>query len=290
MGNLLIIARPKEENEGLGLDSPIDPSIWRFVELLSEKLDEALVPNLFGNQNKPASNLLVDMLQCHKLRSTYDFETAIERKWDLMNKVQLKDSRTVTGESYFRWNFRVLDLAAGDGTTVDTIIALKETGVFRGAKRKLRFDVPKKESKPSKCGRMDELNTLMGSLDVTGDTLSGKKNQIKQCKREDVKLIISGSRVGWHGGKKTSPKQKQPPRRSPENKNPRFRSDNSPMGAEGTTSDAPRTPRAYSGRKKKGKTETPAIGQSLISSFIRRTPRGKKGGLARDGNREKSWE
>ena len=123
----LHIGREKTYNDlDLGLNSEIHPSIWSFVKLLSEKLDNASIPNLFGSHNKPTSKLLVKMLECHKLRSTFDFEVAIARKWKLHHDLVGYSDNAMTGMNGLRWNFRVLDLAAGKGTSLDTMLALKK--------------------------------------------------------------------------------------------------------------------------------------------------------------------
>ena len=78
--------------------------------------------------------MIVAMLGNHKLRSTYDFEKAITREWRLnenLNKFRTTDQ----GSETISWNFRMLDLAAGPITTVDTIFELKEQGILRGAKK-----------------------------------------------------------------------------------------------------------------------------------------------------------
>ena len=77
---------------------------------------------------------MVNMLENHRLRSTFDFEKAVSREWDLF-----KHLSTGSGGEQLSWNFHLLDLAAGKGTAVDTIFMLKEAGTFRGAKRRLRF-------------------------------------------------------------------------------------------------------------------------------------------------------
>ena len=311
MCNLRIEKKETGTDEDLGLDSEIDPSVMKFVKLLSQKLDDAKIPNLFGTVKNPTSNLIIDMLQCHKLRSTFDFELAIARKWDLDNSLRLEDSNTVTGSSNFRWNFRVLDMAAGSGTTVDTVFALKSAGIFRGAKRKLKFEKMAGEPKQTKCGKMEEINKLMESMEVCNKNERGKEVNFKQCKRGDVKFNISNSRPGWHGFKKTPPKCKISPQKSlTTTSDTKVR----PHSAVHMTTDAaheinwqgkrgravvkkvktPVTP----GRQKlpqktprktsyKGKivTETPDKGQSLILDYVHSTQKDSKGGQASNGKR-----
>ena len=75
----------------------------------------------------------MNMLEHHKLRSMFDFEKAVSREW------KLKQVNTGDGGEQLSWNFRVLDIAAGKGTAIETVFLLKEAGTFRGAKRRLRF-------------------------------------------------------------------------------------------------------------------------------------------------------
>ena len=112
----------------------IDPTVWEFVKLLSQKLDQNPIQSLYGRLQSPTANMIVAMLGNHKLRSTYDFEKAIAREWRLnenLNKFRTTDQ----GSETISWNFRMLDLAAGPITTVDTIFELKEQGILRGAKK-----------------------------------------------------------------------------------------------------------------------------------------------------------
>ena len=70
LGKICITEKVIENESELSIDSPIDPTVWKFVLLLSEKLEESTIPNLFGSQASPTTNLLVSMLENHKLRST----------------------------------------------------------------------------------------------------------------------------------------------------------------------------------------------------------------------------
>ena len=166
-----------DARDNLGLESELDPTIWKFVKLLSEKLDKESIPNLFGTKPRPTANLLVRMLECHKLRSTYDFEQAIAREWHLNNELSAHNENAVTGKSKVGWNFRILDLAAGVGTTVDTVFALKERGVFRGAKRRLDFKGVDVNLKPSKCGKLEEVGELFECLNLTNKSGTNIKNK-----------------------------------------------------------------------------------------------------------------
>ena len=100
-----------------------------------------------------------------------------------------------TGKSYIRWNLRMLDAAAGNGTSVDRVFALKKAGVPRGAKRKLKLVGTKGNLKQSKCGRMNDVSDLMGSSEIKGKE--------KRLMRGDVKPNISKSNTAWHGNIKT---------------------------------------------------------------------------------------
>ena len=253
--------------------------------------------------------MIIDMLQCHKLRSTYDFELALARKWDLDNSLYLEDTDTVTGNSNFRWNFRVLDMAAGGGTAVDTVFALKSAGVFRGAKRKLKFEKMAGDSKQMKCGRMDDVNKLMGSMEICNKNERVKEGIFRQCKRRDVKLNISNSKPGWHGHRKTPPKCNISPQKSP------TATSLNKVGLQGAaheifdTAQGINTPgRSVRAPVKKIKTpgrrklsqktpgkasykgrivlDTPDKGQSLILDYVHSTQKDCRGGQASNGKRK----
>ena len=139
------------------------------------------------------------MLQNHKLRSTYDFEQALTRSWDLNNAFVNKPQ---TWNGSLTWNFRVLDLAAGRGTAVNTIFGLKEAGVFKGAKRKLRFTSDgRHRDTPEKCLKVDSLTEMLGTMKVNNGNVIGGK-----CNRSQIKIKVSESVGGWHGGKRSPPK------------------------------------------------------------------------------------
>ena len=112
LGLLLISPREIEGEEQKSLESEIDESVLEFVRILSAKLDQDLLPNLFGNDKlSPTSNLLTKMLDCHKLLTTFDFEKAVER-------VFKNDCKIPHG-----WNFRILDKIADIGTTAARIFS-----------------------------------------------------------------------------------------------------------------------------------------------------------------------
>ena len=155
-----------------------------------------MIPNLFGSQVSPTSNMLIRMLESHKLRSTYDFEKAVSRKLNLDKYLPIGQSN-----NNVVWNFRLIDAAAGTGTAVDTIFKMKEQGIFKGAKRKLNFMGGNEQSRLNhKCAKLEEMNKLMGSLELTATS------DVKNVLRESVKVKLSDARAGWHGKKKTPPK------------------------------------------------------------------------------------
>ena len=60
--------------------APMCVDMWRYVNMVAEMLDDYSLPNLFKEENvNPTANLLADMVKQHRLRSTYDFELAINR-------------------------------------------------------------------------------------------------------------------------------------------------------------------------------------------------------------------
>ena len=147
----LNLERKKEESEReKDINSPLSEQVLKFVALLGSKLEENGMSDLFKEEKaSPTTNLLVDMLKCHKLRTTYDFEKAVGRTF-CMNELE--------------WDFRLIDRVAGKGTAANTIFILKEKGNFGGAKRKLRF--PRHETPPSKCSKVSEMCDLINSLKI----------------------------------------------------------------------------------------------------------------------------
>ena len=202
----------------------------------------------------------------------------------------------MTGTSKFRWNFRILDLAAGEGTTVYTIYALKEVGVFRGAKRKLKFGEATDDKIPKKCGRIDEINDLLGALAIIKGTEAEEGKDTRFCKRDEVKIYISNSRCGWHGSKRTPPKLKKSPNKSPKYTEMKLCASINAPGMQGETprraTVAPKTARSNHSRisRSKNRTGTPSKVQSLISSYIHCIPRRRKDSLASNGNGDECLE
>ena len=192
MMKLELMKKKTESEQEKSINSPLSESVWKFMMLLSAKLDENKVPNLFEEQGaSPTTNLLVGMLRCHKLRTTYDFEKAVGRSFNL-------------GE--VQWDFRLLDKVAGKGTSTDAIFMLKEKGNFGGAKRKLKF--PKWGMPPEKNVKVNEVCDLVESLSI-------KKNykpsaQGKGALSPKLGLKVSKTVCGWSGSRKISPKKVSP--------------------------------------------------------------------------------
>ena len=59
--------RALESEEEKSLGSALDPSIVSFARILTEHLDQNKIPNLFGKSSSPTENMLVMMLNGHKL-------------------------------------------------------------------------------------------------------------------------------------------------------------------------------------------------------------------------------
>ena len=195
MAMMMISNRCPEPESQKGIDSEIDPTVKAFLILVSEKLDAQMLPNLFCEQGTPTSNLLTNMLAHHKLRSMFDFEKAVERECDLM---KFQDHMNP------KWNFRMIDEVAGYGTAINTVFQLKDCGVFRGAKRRLRFTHSESlTGRESKNLRIDEeeLADLMGTLGM--ECMSNYKGK----RRSDVTFGVSTSGCGWRGARKTPPKE-----------------------------------------------------------------------------------
>ena len=137
------------------------------------------------------------MLASHRLRSMFDFEKAVVRGWDLMN---------TEGHNNLKWNFRVIDKVAGFGTAVETVFQLKDIGVFRGAKRRLKFTNPDTlTTRMNKSVRLDE--HLVGMEESLHVDKMGGMGKLDGVKRECISFNVSTSGCGWHGARKTPPKE-----------------------------------------------------------------------------------
>ena len=129
---------------------------------------------------------------------------------------------------------------------------------------------------PRKCGRINEINDLLGALDIIKGT---EAEDTRFCKRNEVKMNISNSRCGWHGSKRTPPKLKKSPSKSPKYTEARLCAEMNAPGMQGETprraTVAPKTPRSNHSRisRRKNRTGTPSKGQSLISSYVHCTHR-----------------
>ena len=203
--NEMKLGRKKmEEERETGLETYLDESVIIFVKLLSEKLDQTTIQNMFGQSSSPTCNMLLNMLENHKLRSTFDFEKAVSRKWDLNRVLGLNPHGHVKGASHISWNFRWLDSAAGIGTSVETIFQLKEIGAFKGAKRRLKFSAEDEVSEPGcKHLKIDELSDLLGGVNID------EKSSGKTLMRSSINLKMSSCVGGWHGNKKSPPTGKK---------------------------------------------------------------------------------
>ena len=136
---------------------------------------------------------------------------------------------------------------AGEGTTAETVFALKDEGILKGAKRKIKFSQEKVEE--NKYARLEEVTNQLAVLGVDPGAT---------CQRKDVSgLNICHSLGGWKGGKRS-------PRKllSPEDKT-----------AKTTKCSGTRTPKPRS-RNVSAPRNTPRRDQSLILDYITMTPRG----------------
>ena len=90
---------------------------------------------------------------------------------------------------------------AGPSTTVDTIFELKEQGILRGAKRRLRFTEDLEVGSNIKCPKVSEGRNTSENTDKT----DRKKDYYEHTRinRSEVRVNISKCAGGWHGGKKT---------------------------------------------------------------------------------------
>ena len=205
LGLLLITPKEGETEEQKSMDSEMDENVLEFAKLLSSKLDLDQIPNLFGNDKlSPTSNLLTKMLGCHKLRTTFDFEKAVER-------VFKNDCRIPRG-----WNFRILDKIAGVGTTAATIFELKKNRTFTGAKRKLNFNnlaggglKNEIDGRGHKCPKLEEINHLIDKLDLGEDKTRREEapGEGRTNKSPVIGLKVIKTTAGW-GTRKTPPSRK----------------------------------------------------------------------------------
>ena len=109
------------------MSAPIDSDIWDYLKLVSAKLEEDSIANLYReNINSPMVNLMTHLLKNHRLRTTYDFEKAVAR---VLNK---------SGESgtNLEWNCNIMDKLGGRGTAASIVFELKKSGKFHGLKRR----------------------------------------------------------------------------------------------------------------------------------------------------------
>ena len=290
MNGLVISERKLESSQEMSLESELDPTIWKFLRLLSHKLDERVVRNMFDKQETPTCNLLVDMLSNHRLRTMFDFERAVEREFDLSNRTRVRMKKSSTSEKVqdISWNFRTLDKVAGNGTAVRTVFGLKESGVFRGAKRRLQFSqMP--ESPKRKMVKVENLTNLLESLDVSNNKI--KANEGKKVTRCNVTMKVTKSQGGWLGNKRSPPKgsvevTKSPARDSQTHSGPSPRksylnsaSKRNIKAQSGGKVSNPATPR-NSVRTSAG---TPKRGQCSIRDFVECSPRTRPVGGTSNG-------
>ena len=87
------------------------------------------------------------------------------------------------------------------------MLALKEEGIFRGAKRKLKFTKNEDNSKPSKCGKIITIGKPGLSPSMKEDIFEFKHKlkhmnvKHESTTRMNVKLNLTRSSAGWHGKK-----------------------------------------------------------------------------------------
>ena len=124
MLHLQVSMRIKEHEVSKSMDAPLDGDIWDYLRLVSTKLEDDSMPNLFReNNNSPLVNMMTHLLENHRLRTTYDFEKAVGRALNLTN-------------GKLEWNCNMLDRIGGRGTAASIIFELKKNGKFHGLKRR----------------------------------------------------------------------------------------------------------------------------------------------------------
>ena len=62
---------------------------------------------MFEGRRLSTSNLLVNMLESHKPGSTFDFELAVAREWELGSKLNIDlNQRSPSDKGKIVWNFK----------------------------------------------------------------------------------------------------------------------------------------------------------------------------------------
>ena len=169
-----------ESKEEKSLDSEIHESVWQFMKLITTRLGEGRITSVFRRENlNPTGDLVSRMLINHKLRTSFDFEKALSREVGIkINRgvwVNRKEDTGVTAT----WSPRILDAVAGEGTTASAIFELKESGWFRGAKRRLRFgnDISNSEGRTAKHQKMTGMEELINNLSISSNGLPRTKDR-----------------------------------------------------------------------------------------------------------------
>ena len=181
--DLLTIEKKISSVGGNDLDAPLGDDVWNFINTLAKKLDEQLLPNLFRqNNNSPTTNMLAHMIKNHHLRSTFDFETAVGREFGFAGSsgFNYKNKKKV---GVMTWNFRLIDMIAGQGTTAAIIHELKDMGAMRGAKRRLKFN---QVDRVCKSARVSELEECISRLNLGENTHIKKVSLVDKMAKGDV--------------------------------------------------------------------------------------------------------
>ena len=133
------------------IESPLADTVWTYLKLLGDKVQDDSVGNLFrSDKYSPTTNYLSYLLQHHHLKCSFDFEKAARRE---LNKA--------TGH-VLHWDMSVIDAIGGFRTSNETIFLLKEHGVMKGVKR--RCFAQAHSPKGSKCLN---LSKLVENLSIT---------------------------------------------------------------------------------------------------------------------------
>ena len=154
MSQLSVLIKEPEDESEKSLDHHLSGEVLEYLELLGKKLDEDGLPNLFRQSEcSPVVNLIAHMLKNNKLKTSFDFERALERR---MNG---------THPNSLRWSHELLNRLGGSGTTASAIFLLKEQGVYQGLKRRNN-----KKNDSSKFPRLTDMpgNLSMDNVDSEG--------------------------------------------------------------------------------------------------------------------------
>ena len=194
MSGLSVSSKRAEREADKSLSSNIDGEVWEYVKLLSSKLDDDCIENLHrDNVNTPIVNLMAHMLSNHRLRTSYDFEVALDR---VMSK-----EADISHDCNVKWNFNLLNMIGGSGTAASVIFELKEKGNFRGLKRRKQKILSPKCTKVARSEKITLTTFKSPKFKIVKDIEGGSTLSIKSAAGNnppchEVKTVVKNVKVG----------------------------------------------------------------------------------------------